>query len=288
MVEIIHEQQLDLFREPQEKIMDAFEEAKRVNSNGTEYWAARDLQDITGYAKWSNFEVAVRRTVTSLETSNVNVSDHIADAGKMVQLGSGSERQVKDYHLTRYACYLLFQNGDPSKPEIAAAQAYFNVRTREAEVRVQDVTPELTEDEIVHRAMQIQQRKIAQLTARAEQAEEVVEAVNSNRGLNCRKFHKHYFPDVPEREFFEKVYGLGLLIDQRRTRWHEKKQEWVNGYQHMHPTYTGKPYFILDGPIKGGKRREHTYVRPGKPEVELRDLLVRKGLPAPELKEIAA
>lgn len=158
-------------------------------------------------------------------------------------------------------------------------------RTGRYEVAPAPAPAELSRMEILQLAMQAETER-AQAVERAEKAEEIVTAVNSNRGLNLRKFHKHYFPDVPEREFFELLYSAGLLIDQRRSRWSEKKQKFVNGHEHMHPTYKGKPYFMLDGPIIDEVRRERTFVRPGQPEVDLRDLLIRKGLPIPATKEL--
>lgn len=99
-----------------------------------ECWSARSLQEILGYSKWDNFIKVIDKAKTACETSGETVSDHFADVGKMVPLGSGSERQIEDIALTRYACYLIAQNGDPSKSEIAFAQTYFAVQTRKQEV----------------------------------------------------------------------------------------------------------------------------------------------------------
>ena len=99
-----------------------------------EYWRARDLMPLLGYTRWENFNNAIQRAMESCETSGVNVSDHFRDDTKMVPLGSGSERPVADYMLTRYACYLIAQNGDPRKDEIAFAQSYFAIQTRKQEL----------------------------------------------------------------------------------------------------------------------------------------------------------
>lgn len=99
-----------------------------------EIWFARDLQPLLGYARWENFQVAINRAVESCKTQGINVDDHFRDLTKMVTLGSGATREVQDYMLTRYACYLIAQNGDPRKEQIAFAQSYFAVQTRKAEL----------------------------------------------------------------------------------------------------------------------------------------------------------
>lgn len=99
-----------------------------------EIWFARDLQPLLGYARWENFQVAINRAVESCKTQGVNVDDHFREVTKMVTLGSGATRVVQDYMLTRYACYLIAQNGDPRKEQIAFAQSYFAVQTRKAEL----------------------------------------------------------------------------------------------------------------------------------------------------------
>ncbi|HFI0646266.1 TPA: DNA damage-inducible protein D [Streptococcus suis] len=99
-----------------------------------DYWYARDLMPLLGYERWENFHKAIQRAMNSVETSDTKVSDHFREVTKMVPLGSGSERPVKDYMLTRYACYLIAINGDPNKEEIAFAQSYFAVQTRKQEL----------------------------------------------------------------------------------------------------------------------------------------------------------
>lgn len=101
---------------------------------GIECWSARELQEILGYSKWDNFLKVINKGKAACETSGVLVSDHFADIGKMVDIGSGSQREVADIALTRYACYLIAQNGDASKPEVAFAQTYFAVQTRKQEI----------------------------------------------------------------------------------------------------------------------------------------------------------
>ena len=105
-----------------------------VPNSDVEFWYARELMPLLGYERWENFEKAIKRSMDSCETAGITVSDHFREVTKMVQLGSGSQRAVKDYMLTRYACYLVAQNGDVKKEEIAFAQAYFAVQTRKQEL----------------------------------------------------------------------------------------------------------------------------------------------------------
>lgn len=111
-----------------------FEAHANRTDSGVEFWLARDLQHLLGYSKWDNFLNVVSKAKTACEVSGRAVEDHFADAGKMVDLGSGSQREVDDVMLTRYACYLVAQNGDPRKQEIAFAQTYFALQTRRAEL----------------------------------------------------------------------------------------------------------------------------------------------------------
>lgn len=101
---------------------------------GVEFWYARDLQNLLGYTEWRNFTKVIEKAKESCQTSNNAISDHFVDVNKMVPLGSGSERELEDILLTRYACYLIAQNGDPRKEEIAFAQSYFAVQTRKQEI----------------------------------------------------------------------------------------------------------------------------------------------------------
>lgn len=100
----------------------------------TEYWLARELQPLLGYAKWSNFEQVVEKARVACATAGQPVDDHFANVGKMVDVGSGAQRNVPDIALSRYACYLIAQNGDPRKDEIAFAMTYFAVQTRKQEL----------------------------------------------------------------------------------------------------------------------------------------------------------
>lgn len=113
----------------------AFDEiVKIVQEEAVEFWYARDLMALLGYDRWENFHKAIERAIDSCKASEIEPADHFRSVTKMVQIGSGAERAVKDYMLTRYACYLIAQNGDPRKEEIAFAQSYFAVQTRKQEL----------------------------------------------------------------------------------------------------------------------------------------------------------
>ena len=104
------------------------------NNEQVEIWFARNLQTVLGYSRWENFQTAIKRAVESCNSQGINIDDHFREVTKMVTLGSGATREVQDYMLTRYACYLIAQNGDPRKEQVAFAQSYFAVQTRKAEL----------------------------------------------------------------------------------------------------------------------------------------------------------
>lgn len=119
-----------------------FESYSQCTENGVEFWLARDLQHLLGYTEWRNFSAVISKAKTACEVSGHLIKDHFVDVNKMVDLGSGSQREVEDIMLTRYASYLIAQNGDSKKQQIAFAQTYFAIQTRRAELieqRIQEV-----------------------------------------------------------------------------------------------------------------------------------------------------
>ena len=129
-----------------EKNNKSFESIKHIDGDDVEFWYARELQNVLEYTQWRRFENVINKAKISCEKSGFSVIDHFADVGKMVQIGSGAEKEVNDYKLTRYACYIIAQNGDPRKEVIALAQAYFAVQTRKQEITEKEYSM-LTEDE---------------------------------------------------------------------------------------------------------------------------------------------
>ena len=130
-------------KEHTEKI---FEDIKHIDEEGDEYWYARELQRVLGYSQWRRFKNTVSKAKTSCNNSNVRVEDHFANVGKMINLGKGGTRNINDYKLSRYACYLIAQNGDSRKKTIALAQTYFAIQTRKQELSEKEYSM-LTEDE---------------------------------------------------------------------------------------------------------------------------------------------
>lgn len=112
-----------------------FDSIKQTNPYGQEYWSARDLAPLLGYSEWRNFEtVAIKKAKIACEQASQAVSDHFVDTNKVITAGKGAKHEVKDYFLSRFSCYLIAQNGDPRKPEIASAQVYFALSTRAFEI----------------------------------------------------------------------------------------------------------------------------------------------------------
>ena len=112
----------------------SFESLKKLNEHGVEYWSARDLQPCLGYSEWRKFENTIKKAITSCKQSGNDPDKHFVGADKMIGIGNQAERKVADWYLSRLACYLIAQNGDPRKPEIAKAQKYFAIQTRRQEI----------------------------------------------------------------------------------------------------------------------------------------------------------
>lgn len=124
-----------------------FEEIKQVDDEGAEYWSARELAKLLDYSEYRHFTPVLERAKEACLNSGHNADDHFEDVLGMVKIGSGAQRELKDIRLSRYACYLVVQNGDPTKPVIAAGQTYFAVQTRRQELADDETFKRLREDE---------------------------------------------------------------------------------------------------------------------------------------------
>ena len=116
-----------------------FESFANKSEDGVEFWLARDLQHLLGYDKWDNFKNVISKAKTACELSKNPIFDHFADVGKTIRMPKGASKEIDDTMLTRYACYLIAQNGDPRKKEVAFAQTYFAIQTRKAEIIEQKI-----------------------------------------------------------------------------------------------------------------------------------------------------
>lgn len=160
-----------------------FESIKHVNEYGEEYWLARELQPVLEYAQWRRFSDAIERAKLACKNSGFAVGDHFADVGKMVDIGSGAEREIDDVMLSRYACYLIVMNGDPRKEVIAIGQSYFAVKTRQQELI--DNYEQMTEDQkrlAIRNEMIAHNKSLAEAAQMAGIADQREYAIFQNKG----------------------------------------------------------------------------------------------------------
>lgn len=175
-----------------------FESIKHIDENGAEFWLARELQIALEYAQWRRFQESVERAKTACEASGLNVMDHFADVGKMIDLAKGAQREIADIKLSRYACYLIVMNGDPRKEVIALGQTYFAVKTRQQEIA--DDLAQLSEDDkrlAIRDEVTIRNKFLASSAKAAGVVTPVDYAVFQNRGyqglyngLGMKDIHK--------------------------------------------------------------------------------------------------
>lgn len=263
-----------------------FDAIRRVRSDESEYWSAREYMAPLGYgADWRNFAAVIDRARAAAKNQGYVVADLFV---AVTEKSGGRPRE--DFELSRFACYLVAMNGDPRKPEVAAAQAYFAIRTREAETAAYRDALDILSDPLG--ALEAANGRASQAVviaraerSRADKAERKLEveqqhrrAIEAGDGIHLTDFGKKYFSEVPARKFDEHLYSKGWLINQHNTRVRADGSI-RDGYDHRKPTAKGRPYiYDHDTGNYGGKRRFQPRVRPQK-EIELRDALAAEGLP---------
>ena len=172
-----------------------FEDIKHIDEYGNEYWYARELQKVLEYKEWRNFKIVIDKAITSCENSNFNVLNHFVETNKMIELGKTAKRNVLDYELSRYACYLIVQNADPSKDVVALGQTYFAIQTRKQEITEQEYDS-LSDDE-----KRFYQRKLT------KQGNYTLQKVASSAGVkNMAEFHNAGYKGLYNGETADDIF----------------------------------------------------------------------------------
>ena len=179
----------------------SFEGLKHLSEDGVEYWSARELAPLLEYRDWRNFDKVISKSKRACEVSEHPVGEHFVEATKMVQIGSGSLRELDDVHLSRYACYLVVQNGDPSKQVIAAGQTYFAVQTRRQELADDATFQRLKEDQkrmLLRNELREHNKQVVEAAQQAGVATHMDFAIFQNHGyrglyggLDQKAIHQH-------------------------------------------------------------------------------------------------
>ena len=172
-----------------------FENIKHIDEYGNEYWYARELQKVLKYKEWRNFKIVIDKAIKSCENSKFNVSDHFVEINKMIELGKNAKRRIIEYELSRYACYLIVQNADPSKEVVALGQTYFAIQTRKQEITEQEYDS-LSDDE-----KRFYQRKLT------KQGNYTLQKVASAAGVrNMAEFHNAGYKGLYNGETADDIF----------------------------------------------------------------------------------
>ena len=179
-----------------------FDQIKQFDDNNIEFWSARDLYPILEYSTWDKFKAVLNKAISACENAGITSDNHFYHVGKMVQLGSGAEREIDDVLLSRYACYLIIQNADPSKPIIAQGQTYFAIQTRKQEIQEeQDILGDLTENQrrlYLRREMAEHNKQLVETAKNAGVETQLDYAIFQNygyqglyNGMTAQDIHRH-------------------------------------------------------------------------------------------------
>jgi DNA-damage-inducible protein D len=185
----------------QKKQHQTFTDIRQTDESGAEFWYARDLQQVLEYTEWRNFEKVVNKAITACKKAGYDPNDHFVGVNKMVPLGSGAVREIEDIELSRYACYLIVQNGDPTKPVIAHGQTYFAIQTRRQELADNKTFQQLQENEkrlFLRNELKGHNKQLVETAQRAGVETNLDFAVFQNHGykglyggLDAKDIHKH-------------------------------------------------------------------------------------------------
>lgn len=188
-------------RDIQKKQYKTFTDIRQTDDSEVEFWYARDLQHVLEYAEWRNFEKVVSKAVTACVKSDYDPNNHFVGVNKMVSLGSGAVREIEDIELSRYACYLIVQNGDPTKPVIAHGQTYFAIQTRRQELADDENFRQLQEDEkrlLLRNELKEHNKQLVEVAQQAGVESHLDFAVFQNHGyrglyggLEAKDIHRH-------------------------------------------------------------------------------------------------
>lgn len=185
-----------------QQVQRTFEDIRLEDETGFEFWSARDLMIALGYKEWRKFSWVIEKAKISCKNSNGVIEDHFVPSDKMVELGSGSQRKITNYLLTRYACYLIAQNGDSRKTEIALAQTYFASQTRKLEIHEQNIEEE--------------KRLVAR--KKLQKTEREIEETIYNRGVKLPVEFATF-----KNKGIEALYGISVKALKKRRRIPEKR-----------------------------------------------------------------
>lgn len=239
----------------QHDMQSPFDQIKQTNENGREFWSARDLQPLMGYSAWRNFMVPINRAMQSAMNQNVNLETNFAGSRKIT-----STKPQDDFELSRYAAYLVAMNGDPNKPEVAGAQSYFAIQTHVAETQAPQ--QQLSDDEIMHRALEISTGRVKALEAKVEQDAPKVTYVDEFIADNDHLLFRAVASNLGVGEMalrWALVYSGWIYHDSQRRRnskgeivtehqWAEyanKKDYFFRSHNHQAPLFKGNVRWTL-------------------------------------------
>lgn len=225
----------------------------KVSTLFGDVWSARDLMPFAGYKAWQDWSRAINRAIESVNASGLDASDHFRGAPKMIETGKGARREVEDVEVTRYGAYILFQNGDPRKPEIAAAQQYFAVQTRRQEVAAAPTGAELIALAVIEAQAMLAQKDavIAELTPKADAWEGLASGNGTYSVGDAAKMLNQVGIETGRDRLFEYLHEIGWVFRQS-GRWQASQKKAVDTgrlfhkpQSHEHPE-TGER--VIDAP----------------------------------------